>query len=99
MMRQAIALFDEYQRRENGKQVLRAMKENPRQGFYNGSRLPLGYALAEVDQRGHRTKKKLVTDPVEADAANDNARVRRDRPALRRLVALQALAQFRGRTL
>ncbi len=29
--------------------------------------MPLGYALAEVDQRGHRTKKKLVTDPVEAE--------------------------------
>lgn len=67
MMRQVIALFDEYQSRENGKHVLRAMKENARQGFYNGSRLPLGYALSEVDRRGHRTKKKLVIDPVEAE--------------------------------
>jgi site-specific DNA recombinase len=67
MMRQVIALFDEYQSRENGKHVLRAMKENARQGFYNGSRLPLGYALAEVDKRGHRTKKKLVIDAVEAE--------------------------------
>ena len=67
MMRQVIALFDEYQSRENGKHVLRAMKENARQGFYNGSRLPLGYELAEVEKRGHRTKKKLVIDPVEAE--------------------------------
>ena len=67
MMRQVIALFDEYQSRENGKHVLRAMKENARQGFYNGSRLPLGYTLSEVDRRGHRTKKKLVIDPVEAE--------------------------------
>ncbi len=67
MMRQVIALFDEYQSRENGKHVLRAMKENARQGFYNGSRLPLGYSLAEVEKRGHRTKKKLVVDPVEAE--------------------------------
>ncbi|MBG0809539.1 recombinase family protein [Methylosinus sp. H3A] len=67
MMRQVIALFDEYQSRENGKHVLRAMKENARQGFYNGSRLPLGYALAEVEKRGHRTKKKLVVDPVESE--------------------------------
>ena len=67
MMRQVIALFDEYQSRENGKHVLRAMKENARQGFYNGSRLPLGYALSEVEKRGHRTKKKLVIDPVEAE--------------------------------
>ncbi len=67
MMRQVIALFDEYQSRENAKHVLRAMKENARQGLYNGSRLPLGYALTEVEKRGHRTKKKLVVDPVEAE--------------------------------
>ena len=67
MMRQVIALFDEYQSRENAKHVLRAMKENARQGFYNGSRLPLGYALSEVEKRGHRTKKRLVVDPVEAE--------------------------------
>jgi site-specific DNA recombinase len=67
MMRQVIALFDEYQSRENAKHVLRAMKENARQGFYNGSRLPLGYALSEVEKRGHRPKKKLVIDPVEAE--------------------------------
>jgi site-specific DNA recombinase len=67
MMRQVIALFDEYQSRENGKHVLRAMKENARQGFYNGSPLPLGYELSEVEKRGHRTKKKLVIDPVEAE--------------------------------
>src|ERR1019366_6552450 len=61
------ALFDEYQSRENAKHVLRAMKENARQGFYNGSPLPLGYELTEVEKRGHRTKKKLVIDPVEAE--------------------------------
>jgi site-specific DNA recombinase len=33
MMRQVIALFDEYQSRENAKHVLRAIKENSRQGF------------------------------------------------------------------
>ena len=67
MMRQVIALFDEYQSRENGKHVLRAMKENARQGFYNGSRLPLGYTLSEGEKRGHRIKKKLIVDPVEAE--------------------------------
>jgi site-specific DNA recombinase len=67
MMRQVIALFDEYQSRENGKHVLRAMKENARQGFYNGSRVPLGYTLSEGEKRGHRIKKKFVIDPVEAE--------------------------------
>ncbi len=67
MMRQVIALFDEYQSRENAKHVLRAMKENARQGFYNGARLPLGFTLEEVEKRGHRTKKRIVVDPVEAE--------------------------------
>ena len=67
MMRQVIALFDEYQSRENAKHVLRAMKENARQGFYNGSPVPLGYAVEEVEKRGVRIKKRLVIDPVEAD--------------------------------
>ncbi len=38
MMRQMMALFDEYQSKENGKHTLRAMKENARQGFGNGGR-------------------------------------------------------------
>ncbi len=67
MMRQVIALFDEYQSRENAKHVLRAMKENARQGFYNGSRVPLGCSVEDVEKRGHRTKKRLVIDPVEAE--------------------------------
>ena len=67
MIRQVIALFDEYQSRENAKHVLRAMKENARQGFYNGSRVPLGYAVEDIEKRGHRTKKRLAIDPVEAE--------------------------------
>ncbi len=67
MMRQIIAMFDEYQSRENAKHVLRAMKENAKQGFYNGSPLPLGYTVEEIEKRGARIKKKLVVDPVEAE--------------------------------
>ena len=67
MMRQVIALFDEYQSRENGKHVLRAMNENARQGFYNGSTLPLGYTVVEIEKRGHRIKKRFAIDPVEAE--------------------------------
>src|SRR5271166_2540610 len=57
MMRQVIALFDEYQSKENAKHVLRAMKENARQGFWNGSRPPFGYQAVEVERRGARVKK------------------------------------------
>src|SRR3546814_12089988 len=38
MMRQIMALFDEYQSKENAQHVLRALKENARQGFWNGDR-------------------------------------------------------------
>ena len=54
-------MLPEYQSRENAKHVLRAMKENARQG--NGSRLPLGFTLQKVEKkRGHCTKKRIVVD-------------------------------------
>lgn len=67
LMRQMIGMFDEYQSRENGKNVLRVMKENARQGFHNGSQAPLGYKSVEIEKRGNRVKKKLAIDPVEAE--------------------------------
>jgi site-specific DNA recombinase len=67
MMRQVIALFDEYQSKENAKHVLRSMKENARQGYWNGARPPFGYQAVEVERRGSRIKKKLAIDPVEAE--------------------------------
>ena len=42
MMRQIMALFDEYQSKENAKHVMRALKENALQGFRNGSLPPIG---------------------------------------------------------
>ena len=67
MMRKVIALFDEYQSKENGKHVLRSMKENARQGFWNGTSCPIGYKLVEVEKRGNRVKKKLDIDAVESE--------------------------------
>ena len=67
MMRQVIALFDEYQSKENAKHVLRSMKENARQGYWNGSKPPFGYRAVEVERRGSRIKKRLLIDPVEAE--------------------------------
>ncbi|WP_449409267.1 recombinase family protein [Methylobacterium komagatae] len=67
MMRQMIALFDEYNSLENSKHVQRAMNENARQGFYNGATLPLGYTLEEIERRGSRVKKRPIIDPVEAE--------------------------------
>ena len=69
MMRKVIALFDEYQSKENAKHVIRSMKENARQGFWNGATTPLGYRLIEAEKRGAKIKKKLDIDPVEAETA------------------------------
>jgi len=67
MMRQIMALFDEYQSKENAKHVLRAMNENARQGFWNGARPPIGYRIIAAEQRGSKTKKKLEIDPLHAE--------------------------------
>jgi site-specific DNA recombinase len=67
MVRQVFALFDEYQSKENAKHTLRAMQENARQGFWNGSKAPYGYAIVDAEQRGSKTKKRLAIDPVEAE--------------------------------
>lgn len=68
MIRQIMALFDEYQSKENAKHTLRAMKENARQGFWNGALPPIGYRIVEAnEQRGHRIKKTLEVDPIQAE--------------------------------
>ena len=67
MMRQIMAVFDEYQSKENGKHTLRALKENARQGFWNGSLPPIGYRVVDAEKRGAKVKKKLEIDPLHAD--------------------------------
>ena len=67
MIRQIMALFDEYQSKENAKHTLRAMKENARQGFWNGALPPIGYRTVAGEQRGHRIKKTLEIDPFQAE--------------------------------
>lgn len=67
MMRQIMALFDEYQSKENAKHVLRAMNENARQGFWNGALPPIGYRIVTAEQRGAKTKKKPEIDPLHAE--------------------------------
>ena len=56
MVRQVFALFDEYQSKENAKHTLRAMQENARQGFWNGSKAPYGYAVVATEQRGSKNQ-------------------------------------------
>ncbi len=67
MARKIFSVFDEYQSKENGKHTLRAMQENARQGFFNGSTPPFGYRTVEQATQGRRgPKKRLELDPAEA---------------------------------
>ena len=79
MIRQIMALFDEYQSKENAKHTLRAMKENARQGFRNGSLPPIGYRIVEAaEQHGHHTKKTLEVDPIQAETVRMIFRLARE---------------------
>jgi DNA invertase Pin-like site-specific DNA recombinase len=52
MIRQIMALFDEYQSKENAKHTLRAMKENARQSFWNGALLRTLVAASSAKTAG-----------------------------------------------
>ena len=47
LARRIFSVFDEYQSKENAKHTSRAMRENARQGFFNGSSPPFGYRAVE----------------------------------------------------
>jgi hypothetical protein len=47
--------------------VLRSVKQNARQGYWNGARPPFGYTAVEVARCASRIDKKLAIDPIEAE--------------------------------
>ncbi|MEM8959159.1 MAG: recombinase family protein [Pseudomonadota bacterium] len=63
-----MVLFDVYQSNESANHTLRALKENARQGFWNGSMPPVGYHVVDAEKRGAKVKKVLEIDPLHADA-------------------------------
>ncbi|MEK6735819.1 MAG: recombinase family protein, partial [Pseudomonadota bacterium] len=67
--RKLLSYFDEYQSKENGKHTLRAMKENTRQGYFNGSRPTFGYKTVEVETVSIKGKKKKRFAIDEQEAA------------------------------
>jgi len=68
MVRNMLSMFDQYSSAENSKHTLRAMQENARQGFFNGSRPPFGYRVEAVPLPGRKgCKKRLVVDAGEAE--------------------------------
>ena len=60
MASKIFSLFDEYQSKENGKHTLRAMKENARRGFINGSKPPYGYRAVKSISKAQRVRKRNV---------------------------------------
>jgi hypothetical protein len=47
--------------------TLRAMRENARQGYWNGSRPPFGYQIVAAEQRGAKIKKKIEPNPMQVE--------------------------------
>ena len=66
MVRQMVALFDEYQSKETAKHVLRTMLRNASLGFLNGVP-PFGYRAVEAGHQGDRIKKRLDVHEDEAE--------------------------------
>ncbi len=73
MASKLFSLFDEYQSKENSKHTQRAMQENARQGYWNGSVPPFGYRAIATDTVGNRgrRKRRLEIDPVEAEQVQE----------------------------
>jgi site-specific DNA recombinase len=66
LVRSILSKFDEYQSAETAKHVRRSMVANAREGFWNGSRPPLGYKVMVAERRGDKDKKVLAVDETEA---------------------------------
>jgi site-specific DNA recombinase len=67
LFRKIINAFDEHQSHETAKHVSRSMKENARQGFWNGGIAPFGFRACDAGTRAGKPKKKLEIDVVEAE--------------------------------
>ncbi len=57
LIRKVVVLFDEYSSQENAKHTHRSMRENARQGFWNGSLPPFGYRTQEAGRRVTKSKR------------------------------------------
>ena len=68
LVRQVITMFDGYSSKENSKHTSRAMRENVRQGYFNGAVAPFGYQsiTTEVSASRGRKRKKLAINEAES---------------------------------
>ncbi len=67
MMRTMMGVFDEYNSKENAKHTSRSMIENAKEGFWNGSKPPLGYRTYVAEVRGKKEKKRVEIEPQGAE--------------------------------
>ena len=59
-------LQDQYESQINGYHTLRGMRENARQGYFNGSKPPFGYRAVTVRDAAGNKKTKLAPDESES---------------------------------
>ncbi len=62
MARNIFSIFDQYQSEENAKHTLRAMMENARRGYFNGSTPKFGFRIEYIKDGRGNSKGKLVID-------------------------------------
>ncbi len=67
LFRKFIGIVNEFQSAETARATTRTMKENARRGYSNGGVIPFGYKTIDAELIGHKQKKKLAVEPVEAE--------------------------------
>ena len=68
-------LIDQYESEVNGLRTSAAMRENAKQGNFNGARAPYGYSVARREVRPGVTRGALVPNPAEAETAREILRL------------------------
>jgi site-specific DNA recombinase len=66
LMEGVYELFDQHESRIIGARTRAAMKENVRQGYFNGTKPPFGFAVERVTSSSGKPKRRLVPDATEA---------------------------------
>ncbi len=67
LFRKFIGIVNEFQSAETARATTRTMKENARRGYSNRGVIPFGYKSVDADVIGHKQKKKLAVEAVEAE--------------------------------
>lgn len=71
LMEGVYELFDQHESRIIGARTRAAMKENVRQGFFNGATPPFGFGVETVKGETGKTKRRLVPNPDEASVVRE----------------------------